>query len=115
MSLWAVFGSKTVGVPSEAVNLVVGGLAAFGIFAALCVLLTKPLCLKAGLSQFPAMGGFARSRISGHLSNAKPRCNAALATDRDVHPCFMRTVGSLVSVFQGIEASSRNVRRKYVI
>jgi hypothetical protein len=46
MSLWAVFGSKTVGVSSEAFNLVVGGLAAFGIFAALCVLLTKPYALR---------------------------------------------------------------------
>ena len=43
MSLWAVFRSKTVGVSSEAVNLVVGGLAAFGIFAALCVLLPSPM------------------------------------------------------------------------
>jgi hypothetical protein len=35
-----------VGVSSEAVNLVVGGLAAFGIFATLCVLLTKPYALR---------------------------------------------------------------------
>jgi len=34
-----------VGISSEAVNLVVGGLATFGIFAALCVLLTKPYAL----------------------------------------------------------------------
>jgi hypothetical protein len=46
MCLWAVFGSKTVGVSSEAVNLVIGGLAAFGIFAALCVLLAKPYALR---------------------------------------------------------------------
>jgi hypothetical protein len=43
---WAVFGDKTVGVSSEAVNLVVGGLAGFGIFAALCALLTKPYALR---------------------------------------------------------------------
>jgi len=34
-----------VGGSSEAVNLVVGGLATFGIFAALCVLLTRPYAL----------------------------------------------------------------------
>lgn len=45
-SLWVVFESKTVSVGSEAVNLVVAGVAAFGIFAAVCVLLAKPYALR---------------------------------------------------------------------
>jgi len=41
-----VFGSKTVSVSSEAVNLVLAGLATYGTLTAISVLLVKPYALE---------------------------------------------------------------------
>ena len=46
LSLLDVFASKPPNLSSEAVNLVVGGLSAFGVYAAVCVLLSKPYALR---------------------------------------------------------------------
>jgi hypothetical protein len=45
-TLLSVFGSKTVSVSSEAVNLVLAGLATYGILTAISVLLVKPYALQ---------------------------------------------------------------------
>lgn len=46
LSLLDVFASKPPNVSSEAVNLVVGGLSAFGVYVAVSVLLSKPYALR---------------------------------------------------------------------